>query len=59
MRNYQQMRTDKLAQCVRELETGQGDAFDRVVLKGGDPEADLNVAQAELAKRPRQGDVAA
>jgi ATP-dependent DNA ligase len=51
MRNYKAMGDDKLARCRVELRTGEGDAFDKCVLKGGDPREDLKAVEAELLKR--------
>jgi ATP-dependent DNA ligase len=49
MRNYRAMALPKLAKCVAELEAQQGDAYDRVIAKDGDPAADLEVAKGVLA----------
>jgi ATP-dependent DNA ligase len=43
-RNYGAMGDDKLLRCIDELENG-GDARDRVIAKGGDVAADLEVAR--------------
>ena len=51
MRNYGAMKLENLERCKTELETGIGDAFDRCVFKGGDPEADLVKVNEVLAQK--------
>lgn len=51
MRNYAAMLDGKLLQCVRELEAGSGDAWERCIQKGGSPGQDLAVARREALSR--------
>lgn len=50
-RNYTAMGSPKLLQCRRELAAGEGGAFDKCVLNGGLPEADLANIDSILAAR--------
>jgi ATP-dependent DNA ligase len=51
-RNYEAMGDAKLKRCIRELEAGEGDAYDRCLERGSeDPAGDLEVALAEANKR--------
>lgn len=43
-RNYGAMHDAKLRGCIEELQLHSGDAYQRCIAKGGDPEADLAVA---------------
>jgi ATP-dependent DNA ligase len=52
MRNYAAMKKPgKLEQCIEELRARSGDAYNRCIAAGGNPEEDLKVAEAALAKR--------
>jgi hypothetical protein len=48
LRNYRAMGEAKLRRCIAELETGEGDAVDRVKANDGDVEANLNAAKSAL-----------
>lgn len=50
-RNYGAMHDEKLKRCLSELEGGYGDAYQRCMAKGGDPQADLAVARNVAAGR--------
>jgi ATP-dependent DNA ligase len=47
-RNYGAMGAAKLERCIRELEAGSGDAYERCIAKGADPQADLAIARQAL-----------
>lgn len=47
-RNYGAMGYSKLHKCIKELEGGYGDAYERCVRKGGDPVVDLAKAREAL-----------
>jgi hypothetical protein len=51
MRNYKAMGNDKLSTCVRELAFKQGDAYQRVLDKGGDLAQHRRAARAEAELR--------
>lgn len=45
MRNYKAMGRIKLEACIRDLERGYGEHYDRALQGSGDPRADLEVAK--------------
>lgn len=52
MRNYRQMRDEKLLGCLADLEAGEGPAYDKCVHGGsGDPQRDLATVRAIVAER--------
>lgn len=51
MRNYAAMADAKLLRCIDELANGEGDAYERCASKGGDPQADLEVARQAARER--------
>lgn len=50
-RNYGAMKPAKLEGCIAELEARSGDAYERVMAKGADVEADLAIARAALSAK--------
>lgn len=50
-RNYRAMKDPKLLRCIEELRNRNGDAYQRVIAKIADPDADLAIAEAEAQAR--------